>query len=297
MENATDAIKMGFAVLVFVSALSIAVFSFSRARQTSAQITQQADEKEYYERISLNESENITWSSSSRVVGVETVIPTLYRYYKENYTVVFYRGEGYNESNGTFTGIKPITLYYTETAPTYLQKSSLRVDPNRDDGNGNGRAIFGFDKQDEQARNEPWNATELLDYNFIKAFINGNTTEPYYTSRVKSYYTDIHNYFSGFLGNGNSPYYTISFNAVNGSSGANQAGLIGKNYKFVERFGEYNYNNVSTPVDETAPGTEDNPTDTDIISNITSSVDILENDEVVNKRNGTIKRVIQYIYI
>lgn len=295
MENATDAIKMGFAVLVFVSALSIAVFSFSRARQASAQITEQADAKEYYERISLNESEDITWSSSSRVVGVETVIPTLYRYYKENYTVVFYRGEGYNSNNGTFTSISKVPLYYTETTPTYLKRSSLIVEPGLT--NGRGRAIFGFDKQDEQARNEPWNATELLDYNFIKAFINGNTTEPYYTSRERSYYTDTHNYFSGFLGNGNSPYYTISFQAINGSSATNQAGLIGKDYKFVERFGEYNYNNVSTPVSETSPGTEEDPTDTNIISNITSSVDILENDEIVNKRNGTIKRVIQYIYI
>lgn len=292
MENATDAIKMGFAVLVFVSALSIAVFSFSKARQASAKITQQADAKEYYERISLNESEDITWSSSNRVVGVETVIPTLYRYYKENYTVVFYRGEGYNNINGTFTTIKPIPLYYTETTPTHLSRSSLRVNPNNN--NGDGRAIFGFDKQDEQARNEPWNATELLDYNFIKAFINGNVTEPYYTSRVKSYYTDSlsKNYFSGFLGNGNSPYYTIGFQAVNGSTAASEAGLIGKDYKFVERFGEYNYNNVSD-----TPGTEETPTDTNIISNITSSVDILENDEIVNKRNGTIKRVIQYIYI
>ena len=183
MENATDAIKMAFAILVFLSALSIAIFSFSRVRQTSAQIAQVADEKEYYDRISLEETENSNIASSSRIVGVETVIPTLYRYYKENYTVVFYRGTGYEPSNGSFVKIEPMVLYYTETPESYLQKSSLLIKTE-----GGGRGVFGFDKQDEQARNEPWNATQEADYDFIKAFINGISTNRYYTSRVKSPY-------------------------------------------------------------------------------------------------------------
>lgn len=275
MENATDAIKMAFGMLVFVVALSIAVFSFTRVRETSASITQRADEAAYYDRITLAESDSSTWASSSRIVGVETVIPTLYRYYKENYTVVFYRGTGYNSSNGTFTKIEPLTLYYTETSPTYLEKSSLRVSTAQNTGNG--RAIFGFDKQDEQARNEPWNATENIDYSFMKAFINGRPTEEYYTSKVSTLNTQ-----NTAGRNANGPFYKINFQF----GGAN--GLLGTNYKFVERFGEYNYNNVMKNADDADSG---------IISNITGSVDILENGEIVNKKNGTTKRVIQYIYI
>ncbi len=75
-------------------------------------------------------------------------------------------------------------------------------------------------------------------------------------------------------------------------------GLIGKqDYLFVERYGEYNYENVAY-----SKGEEDY----NIISNLTESVDILdsnnngeidEDDEMVANNKGTIKRVIQYIYI
>ena len=83
MENAVDAMKMAFAMLVFVTALSLAMYSFTMVRQTSAQITQEADVKEYYDRLTLDENESSALAASSRVVGVETVIPSLYRYYKE----------------------------------------------------------------------------------------------------------------------------------------------------------------------------------------------------------------------
>lgn len=275
MENAADAIKMAFGMFVFVVALSIVIFSFTRVRETSASITQNADEAAYYDRITLEENDTSSWSLSSRVVGIETVIPTLYRYYKENYTVVFYRGTGYNPSNGTFTKIEPITLYYTETSPTYLEKSSLRVSTELTTGNG--RAIFGFDKQDEQARNEPWNATENIDYSFMKAFINGRQTQEYYTSK-----TSVFNTQNTIGRNANGPFYKINFQF----GGTN--GLLDSNYQFVERFGEYNYNNVII---------NNNDEDSGIISNITGSVDVLENGEIVNKKNGTTKRVIQYIYI
>ena len=46
MENAVDAMKMAFAMLVFVTALSLAMYSFTKVRQTSAQIAQGADVKE-----------------------------------------------------------------------------------------------------------------------------------------------------------------------------------------------------------------------------------------------------------
>ena len=53
MENASDALKMGFAVLVLIAALSLAIYSFTRVRETSAAITNQKDIKEYYQTLSL----------------------------------------------------------------------------------------------------------------------------------------------------------------------------------------------------------------------------------------------------
>ena len=275
MENAVDAMKIAFAMLVFVTALSLAMYSFTMVRQTSAQITQEADVKEYYDRLTLDENESSALAASSRVVGVETVIPSLYRYYKENYTVVFYRGTGYDESTGKFASIEPMILYYTETDSNYLKNSSLL---------SGSRGVYGFDIQDEQVRREPWSASEATDFNFIRAFINGTTTDKYYTSRTTS--NSGRNSFSND-NDGLGPYYTIDF----GSSNNELRGLIGKDYRFIERNGEYNYNNVLS-----SSGDEDN-LDYDIDSSITGSVDILDNGEIVNKRNQTTKRVIQYILI
>ena len=279
MENAVDALKMSFAVLVFIVALSIAMYSFTRVRQTSEAITQDTDAKEYYDQLRLNETNggmqaNSVLAASSREVGVETVIPTLYRYYKENYTVLFYRGIGYNSLNGNFEKIEPLVIYYTEADDTYTKKSSL-IAPNT-----GGKGIYGFDTQDEQLRNEPWNATEETGYKFVQAFINGTNTERYYTSKTSSSHNNI------IIDNIYGPYYTIDF------SKNYLKGLIGKKHKFIERYGEYNYSNVVS-----TPNEDEEDYDYNISTNITSSADILENGEVVENNKGSTKRVIQYILI
>lgn len=284
MENATEALKMAFAVIVLVAALSLAIYSFSNVRETSAQITNNDDVKQYYQQLTLSETgEGSANALSSRIVGVETIIPTLYRYYKENYTILFYRGIGYNSNNGSFESITPMALYFTETSPTYLESSTIAIA----DANGNNtREIFGFDIQDEQVRREPWSATQNSSYNFIRAFVNGLMTENYYTSRTSTYDSSSRN--KNFFGRDqNGPYYQVHFNF---NESTNFSGLIGKDYRFVERYGEYNYENVLNTSDEGENAHN-------ILSNITESYDLLENGEIVTNNSGTTKRVIQYIYI
>ena len=283
MENAVEALKMGFAVLVLIAALSLAIFSFTRVRETSAQIAEEADIQEYYQQLSLGATGAIDNNAlSSRVVGVETIIPTLYRYYKENYTILFYVGRDYNSENGTFSQISPMPIYYTETNASYLTESTLRVSTAT-----NERRIYGFDIQDEQVRREPWSANQDTSYKFIEAFVNGLLTENYYTSRRTSY--------TGRNPVGesdNGPYYQIDFTFHEG--GYDSGGLLGKNYKFVERYGEYNYENINNSA-------ENNEIAYNILSNVTSSVDIYEDSNggqvAVENNRGTTKRVIQYIYI
>ncbi len=86
MENAVDALKMAFAVIVFVGALAIAMIVFGQARVTSETILYTRDESNFYEYDVSTQTE--------RIVGLETIIPTLYRYYKENYKVIFLRSDG-----------------------------------------------------------------------------------------------------------------------------------------------------------------------------------------------------------
>lgn len=85
MENASEAIIMAGAVLIFVIALTVAMTVFSQARSTVDTVVYATDKTNYYEYLDIDVSNNI----KNRIVGLETVIPTLYKYYKENYTVVF----------------------------------------------------------------------------------------------------------------------------------------------------------------------------------------------------------------
>ena len=101
MENAVDALKIGFAVLVFVMALSLTMFMFTQARETADAVLHSSDVTEFIEYQKVEDE-----SSSERIVGLETIIPTLYKYYKENYTVIF------RTSSGGF-----LELYETKTTP------------------------------------------------------------------------------------------------------------------------------------------------------------------------------------
>lgn len=284
MENAVEALKMGFAVLVLIAALSLAIFSFTKVRETTDAITSGADIKEYYQQLSLGDTGVSSNNAlSSRIVGVETIIPTLYRYYKENYTILFYTGEKYNKDTGKFEGnINPMTIYYSEASDEYLKKSTLTV-------NSSSTAIYGFDIQDEQIRREPWSANQETSFNFIKEFvnrINGENGTKYYSSRMSnsSYQTGQNKYGT----DNNGTYYQLRFKFGTTKYDSNGLIGIGQDYKFVERYGEYNYENITN--DQGANGYN-------VISNITESYDELENGEIVTNNKGTTKRVIQYIYI
>ncbi len=82
MENAAEALKMAAAVLIFVLALSISINSFSEVRQTSQTILNYRDRE--YDTTYVEDN-----GSTERIVGAETIIPTIYKSYKENYKIIF----------------------------------------------------------------------------------------------------------------------------------------------------------------------------------------------------------------
>lgn len=94
MENAADALKIAGAVLIFVLAISITIFSFGQARQASDTIIYYRDRESYYDNRKESEvyygiQENGTVSGLSRTVSFETIIPSIFRAYLENYKIVF----------------------------------------------------------------------------------------------------------------------------------------------------------------------------------------------------------------
>lgn len=90
MENAVEAMKMAFGMIVFVLALSASMYLLNTATSTSKILLYYADETNYLDNINIDETNTVT----KRTVNVETIIPTLYRYYKENFAVQIYNRAG-----------------------------------------------------------------------------------------------------------------------------------------------------------------------------------------------------------
>ena len=134
MENASDALKMAAGILVFVAALSLTMLAFSRAKEASSTVmSAREDTKTYYEYVSDEKK-----YSSYREVGVDSIIPMMYSYYNNFYTLLFYVGLEWDDKTDTFERIEELPIYYTETldqptgkrngdinSKSQLQKSTL----------------------------------------------------------------------------------------------------------------------------------------------------------------------------
>lgn len=91
MENAVQALKMATAVMIFVLSLTITITSFGEARKTLQTIISSQDREfnsraEDYVSTVTDASGNII---TQRTVRAETIVPTIYKAYKENYKIVF----------------------------------------------------------------------------------------------------------------------------------------------------------------------------------------------------------------
>jgi len=204
MENAMDALQMAFAVIVLVLAISVAIAMFSKVNEVSQIVLTRTDGTNYYTYIANDENE--AEEAQTRIVGLETIIPTLYKYYKENYTVLFL------DEDGT-----PLKLYESQTEESLW-------------GSGNETGIIGkyykdgkdtnpvcsFDVDEETIRHEPWTGT-VSDYKEnLDVFLLGGIF--YYPSANGEFY------------NYNNKYTRGGFIAEYGDD------------KFKETLGEYTYN-------------------------------------------------------
>ena len=79
MENAADALKIAFAVFIFIVAITVAFTMISKAKTTGDYVLFYNDKTNFYENIDSKEK--------NRIVSRAEVISTLYRYYKESLSV------------------------------------------------------------------------------------------------------------------------------------------------------------------------------------------------------------------
>ncbi len=269
MDNATDALKMAAAILIFVGAISLAIFGFTRAQQAATSILKKSDNLDYYNTENIRVSKN-------RLVGIETVIPTLYSYFKEGYTVLFYTGEA-DENHELISDIKPLTLYYSESLPSRLALSTIRNEDDRSfqatyNGKNYSRAIYGVDANDEDTRQEPWLHDELHAKMFMQSLIN-NTPETSTYDMSRSVSVNFNKLQNNKL--------ILNFDNFDGLTRTLGTGSLSRatDALFIERVGIYNFTT-----------NEGNTTED-------SSVIEFTNNEIIQNEEGTQKRVIQYIYI
>ena len=133
MENAAEALKMAGAVLLFVLALSVAIVSFGQARETADTILDYRDrEVKYIDGEEYMDYFYYKSTGTERTVGLETVIPTIYRAYIENYKIVFEGLEGpvytLNLSGGKTIDKYAIDLETTKTGEIEINNVSLAND-------------------------------------------------------------------------------------------------------------------------------------------------------------------------
>lgn len=150
MENAADALKIAASVLIFVLALSISINAFGEARLTATTILNYQDKEYDYTYVEENKdaSGNI---STERIVGLETVIPSVYKAYRENYKIVFKNLDG---------GV------YTKDDETGRTQEVDRIDLQNE--------VLGTESQKEQFVNAILYGRKYSEFNTVKATFENN---------------------------------------------------------------------------------------------------------------------------
>ena len=153
MENAVDGLKLAFAVLLLTMALSLTIAFFSKARTTAEMVLRSSDKTVYYDYTSYSIPQD---TSGNRIVGYETIIPTLYKYDKERYKVTFKQGN-YNETTGELSNVTNLSIYETKSVQANWNKNYINdFDGVTSRTQGHNFNICSFDIIEETQRNEPW---------------------------------------------------------------------------------------------------------------------------------------------
>lgn len=95
MENGVEALKIVFGIIIFVLAISITISCFTQVVQAMHRIweMQQVDES-YVTDVSGNYLNYVNFNGGTREVSAETIVPNMYRAYKENFAIYFYNADG-----------------------------------------------------------------------------------------------------------------------------------------------------------------------------------------------------------
>lgn len=194
MENAAEALKLAFAVLVFVMAVSVTVGLFSQARETSEIVLQYSDVTSYYDYQDYTKKDRVY---ENRIVGLETIMPTLYKYNKENYRIEFWNGT-YNDDTGQYTISSPLPVYTTISNDSlwsegYKQSRTYKQQQNS-------KQIYAFDFSEEIQRNESWIRNQESIIKNLNYILEGNSQDSKNSSYSNNILTKSNNKYLELIG-------------------------------------------------------------------------------------------------
>lgn len=93
MENAADALKIVLGIFVFIIGLTMLFSMASQARETASILISRIDNVRYYDYYEDADEQTID-RNGNRIVTIQDIIPTLYRYSQENYGVTIVNNSG-----------------------------------------------------------------------------------------------------------------------------------------------------------------------------------------------------------
>lgn len=186
MENITDALKMGAAALIFIVAFSVTMVMFSQARQTTDAVVGGINVSDYLPKIEALKT------GATREVGIETVIPTLYRYAQADspirVRIVSSDGKELQVfDQGIETNIGKSTQSQTNADYYYLKKIEEKY-------NTKGKIAYMY--------GAPWKDSSEKRLERVNAYINGTKTsimsngeQPNYENNYLKQYTKFTEYY------------------------------------------------------------------------------------------------------
>ena len=133
MENAVDALHIAASVLIFVLALTISINAFGQARQTADMLVSYNDREYSYTYVEEN-TDGAGNVLTERLVGLDSIIPSIYKAYRENYKIVFRdsetseTAENLLEGNGLYKKRNNETGIYEPVYKIDLENESLAGD-------------------------------------------------------------------------------------------------------------------------------------------------------------------------
>lgn len=190
MENAAQALKIAFAIFVFVIAISLTFVSISRAREVADIILYSMDITNFYPEYDTNvgtrgteqiiEVSNVNRpdevimeldENRNRLVGIDTIISMLYRYHKESLCIVII------DKGGAVVGRFDLNTEREAPWRSSRENSDKRIDLflQGEDGEINGvNVVIGDGNGLSGQRNEDDGSYNISEQNFHTKYIANN---------------------------------------------------------------------------------------------------------------------------